>query len=53
MVNNAYVKAFGSHLPARTIVQVAALNQNDSIEISVIAAKTAAASDRPKGSGQP
>jgi 2-iminobutanoate/2-iminopropanoate deaminase len=53
MVNNAYVKAFGSHLPTRTIVQVAALNQNDSIEISVIAAKTAAAcDDRPKGSGQ-
>ena len=53
MVNNAYVRAFGSHLPTRTIVQVAALNQNDSIEIAVIAAKTAAAcDDRPKGSGQ-
>jgi 2-iminobutanoate/2-iminopropanoate deaminase len=52
MVNSAYVKAFGSHLPTRTIVQVAALNQNDSIEISVIAAKTAAACDeRPKGGG--
>jgi enamine deaminase RidA (YjgF/YER057c/UK114 family) len=49
MVNNAYVKAFGSHLPTRTIVQVAALNQNDSIEISVIAAKTGVAcDDRPK-----
>lgn len=39
MVNEAYVKAFGSHLPTRTIVQVAGLNQNDSIEIEVIAAK--------------
>lgn len=39
MVNDAYVKAFGSHLPTRTIVQVTALNQNDSIEIAVIAAK--------------
>jgi 2-iminobutanoate/2-iminopropanoate deaminase len=53
MINNAYVKAFGSHLPTRTIVQVAALNQNDSIEIAVIAAKTAAArDDRPKRKGQ-
>jgi 2-iminobutanoate/2-iminopropanoate deaminase len=53
MVNDAYVNAFGSHLPTRTIVQVAALNQNDSIEISVIAAKIAAVSDdRPKGTGQ-
>ena len=45
LVNSAYVKAFGSHLPTRTIVQVTALNQNDSIEITVIAAKTAAARD--------
>jgi 2-iminobutanoate/2-iminopropanoate deaminase len=52
MVNDAYVKAFGSHLPTRTIVQVAALNQNDSIEIAVIAAKTAAArDDQPRGKG--
>ena len=43
LVNSAYVKAFGSHLPTRTIVQVTALNQNDSIEITVIAAKIAAA----------
>jgi 2-iminobutanoate/2-iminopropanoate deaminase len=41
MVNDAYVKAFGSQLPTRTIVQVAALNQDDSIEIAVIAAKIA------------
>jgi 2-iminobutanoate/2-iminopropanoate deaminase len=39
MVNDAYVKAFGPNLPTRTIVQVAALNQNDSVEIEVIAAK--------------
>jgi 2-iminobutanoate/2-iminopropanoate deaminase len=53
MVNDAYVKAFGSHLPTRTIVQVAALNQNDSIEIAVIAAKTAAArDDGPEGKSQ-
>ncbi len=45
MVNNAYVEKFGSNLPARTIVQVAGLNQNDSIEIAVIAAKTLAADD--------
>jgi 2-iminobutanoate/2-iminopropanoate deaminase len=51
MVNKAYVKAFGSHLPTRTIVQVAALNQNDSIEIAVIASKTAAAGDDAQGSG--
>jgi 2-iminobutanoate/2-iminopropanoate deaminase len=53
MINDAYVKAFGSHLPTRTIVQVAALNQNDSIEIALIAAKTAPTRhDRPKGKGQ-
>ena len=45
LVNTAYVEAFGSHLPTRTIVQVTTLNQNDSIEITVIAAKTAAARD--------
>lgn len=39
MVNNAYVTAFGSSFPTRTIVQVAALNQNDSIEIEVVAVK--------------
>jgi 2-iminobutanoate/2-iminopropanoate deaminase len=39
MVNDAYVKNFGTNLPTRTIVQVAALNQNDSVEIEVIAVK--------------
>jgi 2-iminobutanoate/2-iminopropanoate deaminase len=53
MVNDAYVKAFGLHLPTRSIVQVAALNQNDSIEIAVIAAKAAVAhDDGPKRSDQ-
>jgi 2-iminobutanoate/2-iminopropanoate deaminase len=37
MVNDAYVKAFGTNLPTRTIVEVAGLNQNDSIEIEVVA----------------
>lgn len=41
LVNDAYVAAFGTDLPTRTIVQVAALNQDDSIEIEVIAAQTA------------
>lgn len=37
LVNDAYVRAFGDVLPTRTIVEVAGLNQNDSIEIEVIA----------------
>ena len=37
MVNEAYVKAFGANLPTRTIVEVAGLNQNDSVEIEVVA----------------
>jgi 2-iminobutanoate/2-iminopropanoate deaminase len=37
MVNDAYVKAFGANLPTRTIVEVAGLNQNDSVEIEVVA----------------
>ncbi|MDH3742473.1 MAG: RidA family protein [Hyphomicrobiales bacterium] len=41
LVNDAYVAAFGDHLPTRTIVEVAGLNQGDSIEIEVIAAQTA------------
>lgn len=38
LVNAAYVEAFGDRLPTRTIVEVAGLNQNDSIEIEVTAA---------------
>lgn len=37
MVNDAYVAAFGVNLPTRTIVEVAGLNQNDSVEIEVVA----------------
>lgn len=39
LVNDAYVGAFGRNLPTRTIVEVAALNQDDSIEIDLIAAQ--------------
>jgi 2-iminobutanoate/2-iminopropanoate deaminase len=38
LVNDAYVKAFGTNFPTRTIVEVSALNQNDSIEIEIVAA---------------
>lgn len=41
LVNDAYETAFGSHLPTRTIVEVSGLNQNDSIEIEVIATQAA------------
>ncbi|HKJ62828.1 MAG TPA: Rid family hydrolase [Hyphomicrobiales bacterium] len=41
LVNDAYVRAFGDNLPTRTIVEVAGLNQNDSMEIEVIAVQTA------------
>jgi len=41
LVNDAYVTAFGDDLPTRTIIEVVGLNQNDSIEIEVIAAQTA------------
>jgi 2-iminobutanoate/2-iminopropanoate deaminase len=37
MVNDAYVTAFGANLPTRTIVEVSGLNQNDSVEIEVVA----------------
>jgi 2-iminobutanoate/2-iminopropanoate deaminase len=37
LVNDAYIKAFGTNLPTRTIVEVAGLNQNDSVEIEVVA----------------
>lgn len=37
LVNDAYVKAFGASLPTRTIVEVAGLNQDDSVEIEVVA----------------
>jgi enamine deaminase RidA (YjgF/YER057c/UK114 family) len=40
LVNDAYVAAFGDNLPTRTIVEVTGLNQDDSIEIEIIAAQT-------------
>jgi enamine deaminase RidA (YjgF/YER057c/UK114 family) len=39
LVNAAYEKVFGDALPTRTIVEVRALNQEDTIEIEVIAAR--------------
>ena len=39
IVNDAYVRAFGTDLPTRTIVEVRALNQDDTIEIEAIAAR--------------
>lgn len=45
LVNDAYTAFFGPHLPARTIVQVAGLNQGDSVEIEVVAADRRAPAD--------
>lgn len=39
LVNEAFERAFGSDPPTRTIVEVRALNQEDSIEIEVVAAR--------------
>jgi 2-iminobutanoate/2-iminopropanoate deaminase len=39
LINDAYVAAFGGAWPTRTIVEVAALNQGDDIEIEVVAAR--------------
>jgi enamine deaminase RidA (YjgF/YER057c/UK114 family) len=39
LVNEAFEQAFGSDLPTRTILQVSALNQADTIEVEVIAAQ--------------
>lgn len=50
MVNEAFERVFGDELPARTIVEVRALNQDDTIEIEVVAARRdrPASSDRAK-----
>lgn len=40
LVNAAFERAFGAERPARTIVEVSALNQDDSIEIDIIAARS-------------
>lgn len=42
LVNAAFAKFFGNAPPARTIVEVRALNQADTIEVEVIAARAAA-----------
>jgi 2-iminobutanoate/2-iminopropanoate deaminase len=42
LVNAAYERAFGRNLPTRTIVEVRALNQEDTIEIEAIAARVSA-----------
>ena len=39
LVNEAFAAAFGADQPTRTIVEVGALNQADSIEIEVVAAR--------------
>jgi len=39
LVNEAFTVFFGGTLPARTIVEVRALNQSDTIEIEAIAAR--------------
>jgi 2-iminobutanoate/2-iminopropanoate deaminase len=38
LVNAAFRRFFGENLPARTIVEVKALNQNDTVEVEVVAA---------------
>jgi enamine deaminase RidA (YjgF/YER057c/UK114 family) len=39
LVNAAYERAFGAHLPTRTIVEVQRLNQDDSVEVEAVAAR--------------
>ncbi len=39
LVNAAFAKFFGTAPPARTIVEVRALNQADTIEVEVIAGR--------------
>lgn len=39
LVNDAFTRFFGSELPTRTIVEVAGLNQDDSVEVEAIAAR--------------
>jgi 2-iminobutanoate/2-iminopropanoate deaminase len=47
MVKEAFERAFGANLPARTIVEVRALNQADSVEIEAVAWK--GEMDGPRG----
>ncbi|HYX90391.1 MAG TPA: Rid family hydrolase [Myxococcaceae bacterium] len=39
IVNEAFERVFGAELPARTIVEVRALNQGDSVEMEVVAVR--------------
>lgn len=39
LVNAAFTRFFGAELPARTIVEVRALNQEDTIELEAVAAR--------------
>jgi enamine deaminase RidA (YjgF/YER057c/UK114 family) len=39
IVNEAFDRVFGAELPARTIVEVRALNQGDSVEMEVVAVR--------------
>lgn len=39
LVNAAYVRYFGDTLPTRTIVEVSRLNQDDTVEIEVVASR--------------
>lgn len=41
MINEAYERNFGEDLPTRTIVEVHALNQDDTIELEAVAARVA------------
>ncbi len=41
LINDAFSQFFGEALPARTIVEVRALNQDDTIEVEVIARRPA------------
>lgn len=51
LVNAAFERAFGAERPTRTIVEVSALNQDDSIEIEVIAARQTPAEGVDQGAG--
>lgn len=42
LINAGFTRFFGTELPARTIVEVRALNQDDTIEVEVIARRPAA-----------
>lgn len=47
MVNDAFERAFGAERPARTIVEVSRLNQGDTIEVEVVAARRGAPGHGP------